>query len=63
MVFTSTLFIWLLILIVAPFIIKRLWPFVVTRLFPRAVEENYIEKNIPWIPAIIIGFILLGAIF
>ena len=63
MAFSSTLFFWLIIFVVIPFIIKKLWPFMVTRLFPKAVEEDYIAKDIPWIPAIIMGIILLAVTF
>ena len=63
MAFSSTLFFWLLIFVVVPFIVKRLWPFMVTRLFPKAVEEDYITREISWIPAIIIGLILLAVTF
>ena len=58
----TTLIMWLVILVVSPFITKKFWSFMVKKLFPRAVEENYVSENMSWPVAIVIGFIILGAV-
>lgn len=59
----TTLTMWVVILIGFPFITKKFWAYIVKKLFPRAVEENYISADMTWPIAIVIGYIILGAVF